>query len=133
MRTSIVILASLVLAGCGGGGSNQPVACSTQTTLVISTTWNSNGTNGSSVSGKVGVPLTATPTITGIPATCLGKETFAVGNSLSLPRGLTLDATTGVISGTPTQAISIGANGLVQMQLPGYNKVDLLAIITILP
>jgi len=40
---------------------------------------------------------------------------------------LSLNTSTGVISGTPTQA------GLVVVQLPGYTPVQVLGIITIFP
>ena len=132
-----VILVYLMLAGCGGGGGNSSgtTACSTDAALLISTTWNSNGTLASVVNGHLNVPLTATPTFTGIPSSCMGKQSFFVGSggTPELPSGLTLNATTGIISGTPTQAISIGANGLVQIKLPGYNPTDVLNIISILP
>jgi hypothetical protein len=50
------------------------------------------------VSGRVGTAITATNTLAGTNFT--GRVSYAI--SPALPAGLTLDATTGVISGTPT-------------------------------
>jgi hypothetical protein len=134
-------LLTFVLASCGGGGDGGggggPSRCSAETVLVVSTSWNSNGSIDKTVHGNLGVPLVATPTINGIPPSCQGKQTFAVNSGISLPGGLSLNTATGVISGTPTQAISIAGpsccGGLVTMQLPGYAPIEVLGILTIFP
>ena len=130
-------LLALVLAACGGGDGGPEPRCSTETVLTISTSWNSNGTVEETAVGKLGVPPVATPTITGIPPSCQGQQTFAVNTGISLPAGLSLSSATGVISGTPTQAISIAGpsccGGLITMHLPGYKPVEVLGIITIFP
>lgn len=59
------------------------------------------------VHGQVGVPLTATPAVTGRT----GTPTFAASGPL--PAGLSLDPATGTISGTPTAAGT--STGLVTM------------------
>ena len=128
----------LLLASCGGGGDDgAPPRCSAETVLVISTSWNSNGSIAQTVEGNLGVPLVATPTITGIPPSCQGQQTFAVNSTVGLPAGLSLNTATGVISGTPTQAISIAGpsccGGLITMHLPGYQPIEVLGIITIFP
>ena len=122
----------LVLSSCGGGGGGTG-ACSSETSLTITSKWNSNGSVSSSVSGKVGVSLVATPVITGVPSSCSGQATFAVTSGVSLPAGLSMDTTTGVISGTPTKGISIAGPQLVTMQLPGYSAVVVLDTINIAP
>ena len=131
-------LLALVLASCGGGGDGGgPQRCSAETVLVITTSWNSNGTVDKTVQGNLGVALTATPTVTGIPPSCQGQQTFAVNSPIQLPAGLFLNTATGVISGTPTQAISIAGpsccGGVVTMQLPGYQPIEVLGIITVFP
>lgn len=134
MRQLIALLFVLILSACGSGGDTTSLTDISQS---ITSSWNSNGTISSNVSGKVGVPLVATPTIAGIPLSAKGQETFAVNSGTSLPTGLTLNTTTGVITGTPTQAISMAgpslSGGLVKMQLPGYRPVVVLGIITVLP
>jgi Putative Ig domain len=134
----IPALLTLVLASCGGSGDGGgPDRCSAETVLVINTSWNSNGSVDKTVQGKLGVPLVATPTVSGIPPSCAGKQTFAVNTGISLPAGLSLNTATGVISGTPTQTVSIAGpsccGGLVTMQLPGYAPIEVLGIITIFP
>jgi len=127
-KSSLMVIFISLLVACGS--SDDPSACSTQS-IVITTSWDSNGGISTNVNGQVGIALTATPTITGIPASCQGQETFS--SNVTLPTGLTLNSSTGVISGIPTQVVSIGANGIVKMSLPGYSDVDLLSIITIYP
>ena len=128
MKIYLLIIMSFFLVSCG---SDEQSPCSSDTTLVIFSSWDVNGSTATSITGQVNVPLVATPTITGIPDTCLGLETFSVGSSSGLPDGLQLNTDTGVISGTPTVRSGIGANGLVKLHLPGYSPIGILAIINI--
>ena len=55
---------------------------------------------GTPASGAVGVAYTFTPTVTG----SAGTNVFSLASGSTLPAGLTLDADTGAITGTPTEA-----------------------------
>ena len=117
----------LMVIGCA---AEEESACSSVSTIVVTSAWEIDNTTSINIEGQVGVPLTATPVLTGVPDSCAGKGSFSY-NGGQLPAGLTFNEATGVISGTPTQAISIGANGLVTLELPGYPSVQILNIIII--
>jgi hypothetical protein len=125
---SLLFLVALLNA-CGGGG-DAATACSTQGTLAISASWNSNGSIDTRVAGKVGEALTATPTVLGIPASCQDKASFS--GQTTLPAGLVLNKANGAIAGTPTVAISQGGD-FVFLNLPGYAPIKVLGIINIAP
>jgi hypothetical protein len=127
------ILLPFVLVSCGGGGDGDPAPCSTEAVLFIQTTWSANGIVGPRIDAKVNVPLLATPTIRGIPPSCQGQGRFSLGSNVALPTGLSLNASSGVVLGTPTQTISVGAPHLVELSLPGYRTVEVLGIINISP
>lgn len=125
-RSLLVLPMTAMLASCGGG--SDPVPCSSLTVLSITAVWNSNGTLAETLEGKVGVPLSAKPVITGVPDSCVAGEHFTTTAPPSLPAGLLLNAQTGEVTGTPTQALSTGATGMVQLALPGYDAVPILNI-----
>ena len=86
--------AAAFISGCSGAGDGN--ALSRPTTLSISTT--------SLASGQVGTPYSATLTASG------GTPPYQWSvSSGALPPGLTLAASTGVISGTPTTAENAAA------------------------
>lgn len=129
MITRILILISiptLFLSACGGGG--QDAFSSTATTRCAETysyqaNWRINGSFATfqRLDGKVGVPMTATLTLSGLsPAQCVGLQTFALGKGVVLPKGLTLNATTGTISGTPTEAKILEGVPIVEVFFPGF-------------
>ncbi len=80
----LAIQAGVILAGCGGG-SNQ---ATTPVTVTISTL----------PSGNIGSPYMATLSASG------GNSPYAWALSGNLPAGLSLNASSGTISGTPTSA-----------------------------
>lgn len=129
--------AALLVACGGGGGSDDPPPCSSATALSLTLAWASNGVpSGSWVEGKVGQPLVADPVITGLPASCAGKVSFALGpNALpsgpsALPPGLSLDAATGRISGTATQPLGISGPSFT-IQAQGYSPAKFIFNISI--
>lgn len=67
----------------------------------------------STTSGRVGAPLTVSPT--GVRRT--GTASFSIAPRL--PAGLTLDATTGVVSGTPRAGVGTTAHTLTMTDLAG--------------
>jgi Putative Ig domain len=130
----LILLLTFVLSSCGGGGDNV-LPCSTEKSFTIQTIWSPNVTAGTRIDAKVNVPLVATPTVTGIPASCKGQERFAVGafSPVKLPVGLSIDAATGVISGTPVQVGSFGSSHFIDLLLPGYGAVEVLSVISVTP
>ncbi len=128
LHTPILFSLCALLVSCGGGSDPEPT-CSSESVLMITAMWNSNGTVARNVQGKVGVPLTARPVVTGIPPSCLGKESFVQAETL--PEGLSLDTATGVISGTPRKANSTSVPGYVKLKLPGYTDITILTNISI--
>jgi len=124
-----VLPLTAVLASCGGGSDAS--SCSSAAALNITAVWNSNGTIAKTLEGKLGVPLSAKPIITGVPDSCMAGEHFLTTTPPSLPAGLSLNAQTGEITGTPTQELSTGATGMVQLELLGYDAVPILNIANI--
>jgi hypothetical protein len=90
------LLASMVAScgGGGGGGSGGGDACAKGD--IVATFSYPVGLN-----GNVGAMLMATPQISGVPTSCTGSLNFAVASG-TLPPGMALNASTGVISGVPT-------------------------------
>lgn len=140
MALIAAVLAGAAGAGaCGGGGDSAEPPCSSASALSLQLSWVSNGVpTGNAVRGQVGQPLVADPVITGLPASCVGKVSFALGvNHLpsgpsALPPGLALDARTGQISGTATQPLGIsGPDFTIQPQ--GFNPVKFIFNISIVP
>lgn len=117
----------LALYGCGGGGDDD--RCSSQSSLAVTVKWNTNGTISNEVVGKAGVPLTATPVITGVPESCKSSLHFSVVGGGELLAGFSLNSDTGVISGTSAKN-SGGAYGpLVDMTVKGYSTITVLTAI----
>lgn len=129
MRLLISTAIALMLGACGGETGWIP--CSTESSVSISAQWNTNGLVAADVQGKMNVPLTATPILSGVPASCVGKGEFI--QRLALPAGLQMDTQTGIISGTPIKNIGFNVNGMISIRLPGYSDMPVLSKITILP
>lgn len=81
----------------------------------------------------MGVPFSATPKHTGVPASCAGETRYRVSAAVPLPEGITINETTGVISGTAKVFVP-GGNGVVAntpagysiyFSLPGYSETHL--------
>jgi hypothetical protein len=85
-----LLLASLLLASCGGGGGSSGSAPSVTTPP-------------SDLQYPAASPLVVDTAITALTPTVVG-EVMSYGVSPALPAGLSLNPTSGVISGTPTSA-----------------------------
>ena len=123
--------AGLVLAPSTGEVSGTPTEAGTSAfTLVVTDADGASGAQAESVTvhgvvaitsdpypgGEVGVPYAATPTGTG------GTGSYMWATSGSLPAGLTLDPSTGQLSGTPT------ASGTTSFVLELSDGVDPVAV-----
>jgi len=85
-----MLLIALLLSACGGGGSSSDMPPPNQDTLSYT----------GSKTLTVGTAASITPQVSGMAAV----TSWSV--SPSLPAGLSLNSTTGAISGTPTAAAS---------------------------
>jgi hypothetical protein len=141
-RTLTMYAAALLLAACGGGGGGDSgeQAC-TSSTFFFNTTWTVTGgtllAGGTQIVGRVGVPFSAKPVHAGIPAGCVGRGTYSIGPLFPAQSGLTLNATTGEISGTPVAAGG-GSNagtsiGSVVLSFPGFGSSVVLQTLRIDP
>jgi Putative Ig domain len=89
---SLIVGTTALLAGCSGSGGNSPPNPAQSSNLTITTTSLPGGTVGAAYSSAVAASGGTTP------------YAYSAG---SLPNGLTLSSTTGMITGTPTQS-SVG-------------------------
>src|ERR1700749_2504820 len=91
--TIIVVIAMTLLSACGGGSGSGNAADSPPAALTISTS--------SLPTGQTGVAYSAVLAATGGPPPYMWS--LPTG---TLPAGLTLNASTGAITGTPTQTVT---------------------------
>ena len=137
-RVVAVIAFMLALSSCGGGSDGVEEACAAGA-FAVTTTWTVVGGSynpppilDQTVQGRVGVALSAKPVHTGIPSSCVGKGTYTLGSDMfPLPSGLSLNATTGEMSGLPTAVGSTSGGGTdtgaVRLSFPGFSSIRVLA------
>jgi len=109
-----------LLAACGGSNDR----CNDSTGLSFSVSWTVNGVvNQAFIRGRVGQPLIADPVYDGLPSSCIGKVTVRLPFD-ALPKGLTLDSSTGRISGTATEPKSLRSSTILTLQPEGYFEAN---------
>lgn len=101
-----IATALLATLGACGGGDGLDLPCGGTQDLSLAITYEVNGVlvDGSrTIVLPRGVPVLATPRILGLPAACNGATLLTVRSSnTGSPNGMSLDANTGVVSGTAT-------------------------------
>lgn len=110
----LLLFVSLILTGCGGGGSESTVtingqpssltACSlpANTTLILAYEVNGLPYDATRpIDLTIGQAVTAAPRLLGLPSTCSNSVSWRFSLLTSSASGLTANAATGAISGTP--------------------------------
>ena len=105
-KTAGLVLASVaLLSACGGGGGSGSVSTSTATTNLgagCSSGIFAVGLFYANTQSPINTSLSLSPILTGLPSGCAASSASYSLASGSLPTGVTLNASTGVISGSPT-------------------------------
>lgn len=118
----MLVLASL-LSACGGSdGDGLP--CGGAATLNLTLTYAVNGQvvdPTRTVTLVRNLPVQAAPQVLGLPSACAGAATLTATARDPVPAGLTFDAATGVIGGTPTALASFGVD--LKLEVAGYTNV----------
>ena len=120
---ALLALTAIIVTACGGGGDSSPsYGCAGPGTLSLTLTYEVNGAvvnpDATTVLAR-NVPVTASPRAVGLPASCASatRWTFRL-RSDPLPAGLTFDAASGVIRGTPTDRSSLSVE--MKLAVDGY-------------
>lgn len=93
IRWLAALLLAISLASCGGGGDGGDNCAGGSVAASFG--------YAAPISVNVGTPISTTPTVTGVPASCVGSMHFEL-DSGTIPPGVSLDRATGTIAGTPT-------------------------------
>jgi hypothetical protein len=111
-------VAGLGLMACGGGGDSAPDLCG-GSDLRIAPVYEVGGKTYSGTQTIFlikGAALDARLVLQGLPGACQGRTTIAAKVVGDLPAGLTLEAATGRITGTPTMGSSLRIDVSIAVQ-----------------
>ncbi len=122
LKTIVISTSAVIIVACGGGGSD-PVPTPTPITGCAGASYTPT-ISYNAIAPTVGVAVNAAP-ISAVPSACAGSVSYSIASG-ALPAGLSLNTSTGVISGTPTSAQT--ANFAVSMTVTGYSAVSSSAI-----
>jgi hypothetical protein len=120
--TLLAFASAAVLSACGGGGDDDG-PCGGAGTLSLNVTYEVNGALVDPTRTTVltrGSPVLAVPRAVGLPAACAGKERITHRVLGSVPTGLSVNATTGAFSGTPTELGSLRIE--LRLGVEGYTS-----------
>ena len=118
LQSFLIASSVALLAACGGGdgGNNSGGGGSTAPVPSCAGAGFTPFVSYGALSATVGTPVSLAPS-TNLPAACAGSVNYAVFTG-ALPAGLTLNTSTGMISGIPTSVQSV--NYGVSMDVLGY-------------